>query len=130
MTVLLPILGVLLGALAAVLLLRADRQRLRDELKAISLDVMAQTGASLAQSVADSRGAERERTAGEMAKRTEEIKGMVAPVREKLGRMESEIGRLERERREAQGELGQMVRQLNDGVGSLRQETGNLVSAL
>ena len=44
--------------------------------------------------------------------------------------MESEISRLERERRQAQGELAQMVRQLNDGVGTLRAETGNLVSAL
>jgi DNA recombination protein RmuC len=44
--------------------------------------------------------------------------------------MESEIGRLERERRQAQGELAQMLRQLGDGVGTLRQETGNLVSAL
>jgi DNA recombination protein RmuC len=51
-------------------------------------------------------------------------------VQEKLGRMESEIGRLERERRQAQGELAQMVQALGDGVGTLRQETGNLVSAL
>jgi DNA recombination protein RmuC len=65
-----------------------------------------------------------------MARRAEEIKGLVGPVQEKLGRMEGEIGRLERERREAQGELSQMVRALGDGVGSLRQETGNLVSAL
>jgi DNA recombination protein RmuC len=54
----------------------------------------------------------------------------VHPVQEKLGRMESEIGRLERERRQAQGELAQMVRQLGDGVGTLRAETGNLVTAL
>src|SRR5207245_10905550 len=74
--------------------------------------------------------AERERSAGEMARRTEEIKGLVRPVEEKLGRMESEIGRLERERRHAQGELAQMVRQLGEGVGTLRQETGNLVTAL
>ncbi len=65
-----------------------------------------------------------------MARRTEEIKGLVAPVQEKLGRMESEIGRLERERREAQGDLQAMVRQLGEGVGTLRKETGNLVSAL
>ncbi|HEX5852806.1 MAG TPA: DNA recombination protein RmuC, partial [Solirubrobacteraceae bacterium] len=63
-------------------------------------------------------------------RRAEEIKGIVAPVQEKLGRMESEIGRLERERRQAQGELAQMVRQLSDGVGTLRQEAGNLVTAL
>jgi len=132
MAVLLLIVGVLLGGACAIAFVRArpDRERMRDELKAISVDVLAQTGDSLAQRLTDQRRAEEERASGEMARRTEEIKGLVTPVQEKLGRMESEIGRLERERRQAQGELAQMVRQLNDGVGTLRQETGNLVSAL
>src|SRR5271155_3229497 len=126
------ILGVLLGGACALALVRAkpNREQMRDELKAISLDVLTQTGDSLAQRLSDQRRAEEERAAGEMARRAEELKGLVTPVQEKLGRMESEIGRLERERRQAQGELAQMVRQLNDGVGTLRQETGNLVSAL
>jgi DNA recombination protein RmuC len=122
------------GALACVgcaaLLLRSSRARMRDELKAISIDVLAQTRQSLAQEVAQSRRAEEERATGELARRTEEIKGVVAPVQERLATMQQEIGRLERERRQAQGELSQMIRQLGDGVGTLRQETGNLVSAL
>jgi DNA recombination protein RmuC len=127
---LLSIVGVLLGAACASVLMRASRERMREELKAISVDVLAQTGESLAQRVAESRRAEEERANGEMARRAEELKGIVGPVQEKLGRMESEIGRLERERRQAQGELAQMVRQLSDGVGTLRQEAGNLVTAL
>jgi DNA recombination protein RmuC len=107
-----------------------SRERMRDEMKAISADVLKQTGDSLAQRLADQRRAEEERAAGEMAKRAEEIKGLVGPVNEKLGRVENEIGRLERERKQAQGELANMVRQLHEGVGGLRQETGNLVSAL
>jgi DNA recombination protein RmuC len=130
MSVLLLILGVLIGAACAVALVRPNRRRMRDELKSISVDVLAQTGESLAQRLADQRRAEEERSSGEMAKRAEQIKGLVQPVQEKLGRMEGEIGRLERERRQAHGELAQMVRMLGDGVGSLRQETGNLVSAL
>ncbi|HWX74762.1 MAG TPA: DNA recombination protein RmuC [Solirubrobacteraceae bacterium] len=141
MTVALVILALALGAVLALALARRrdgdrgvelahDHERLRDELKSISLDVLAQTGDSLAQRLEDQRRAEQERAAGELASRTEEIKGLMRPVQEKLGRMESEISRLERERREAQGELAQMVRQLGDGVGTLRQETGNLVSAL
>lgn len=130
MTVLLLILGILLGAAGAAYFSRANKERMSEELKAISLDVLAQTGASLAQSVAASRDADQERAAGEMALRTEEIKGLVTPVQEKLGKMESEINRLECERRQAQGELAQMVRQLGDGLGGLRKETGNLVSAL
>ena len=44
--------------------------------------------------------------------------------------MQGEIARLERERREQQGELAAMVRTLGEGVGTLQRETGNLVSAL
>jgi DNA recombination protein RmuC len=130
MTVLLAILGVLLGAVLAAIVLRRDSTRLREELRSVSMDVMEQTGASLARSVADSRAVEQERAAGEMAQRTEQIKGAVAPVQEQLARMQGEITRLEGERRQAQGELSQMVRQLGEGVGTLRRETGNLVSAL
>ncbi len=144
--------GLLLGAVGATLLARPNRGRMRDELKSISVDVLQQTSDSLAQRLADQRRAEEERTAGEMARRderaagetarreeraagemarrAEEIKGVMAPVQEKLGRMESEIARLERERKEAQGQLSEMIRQLHEGVGGLRQETGNLVSAL
>jgi DNA recombination protein RmuC len=106
------------------------RERMRDEMKAISADVLKQTGDSLAQRLADQRRAEEQRIAGEMATRTEQIKGLVGPVSEKLGRVEGEIARLERERRQAQGEIASMVRQLHEGVGTLRAETGNLVSAL
>ena len=65
-----------------------------------------------------------------MATRTAEIKGLVEPVQEKLGKVESEIGRLERERRHAQVQLAEMVRTLTQGTDTLRKETGNLVSAL
>ncbi|HEX4186285.1 MAG TPA: DNA recombination protein RmuC [Solirubrobacteraceae bacterium] len=144
-SVLLLIIGLLLGAACAALLagrrsarrggeretdrLR-ERELLRDELRSISVDVLRETGDSLAQRLEHVRRAEEERAAGEMSRRAEEIKGIVRPVEQKLGRMESEIGRLERERREAQGELSQMLRQLGEGVGTLRQETGNLVTAL
>jgi DNA recombination protein RmuC len=138
-------LGALAGAGVAVALARSggermreqldaisadSRERMRDEMKSISADVLKQTGDSLAGRLADQRRAEEERGAAEMAKRAEELKGLVGPVNEKLGRVEQEIGRLERERKQAQGELANMVRQLHEGVGGLRQETGNLVSAL
>jgi DNA recombination protein RmuC len=122
--------GALLGSIVTARLARTSSERMRDELKAISVDVLQQTGDSLAQRLTDQRRAEEERSAGEMAMRAQELKGLVQPVQEKLGKMESEIGRLERERRQAQGELANMVRQLHEGVGTLRQETGNLVSAL
>lgn len=134
MFVLVAILGLAVGAFGGAIIAavysRRSRERLRSEMTAISADVLKQTGDSLAQRLADQRRAEEERAAGEMARRSEEIKGLVAPVKERLGQMQSEIGRLERERKQAQGELASMVRQLHEGVGGLRSETGNLVSAL
>jgi DNA recombination protein RmuC len=134
MLVLLLIVGLAIGALGGAVvagaLARTSRERMHDEMTAISAEVLKQTGDSLAQRLADQRHVEEERAAGEMARRAEEIKGLVAPVNEKLGKVQNEIGRLERERKQAQGELANMVRQLHEGVGSLRTETGNLVSAL
>src|SRR6267142_1160487 len=60
-SLLLLIVGVLAGAAGAVALLRPNRERMRDELKAISLDVLQRTGDSLAQRVDDARRAEEER---------------------------------------------------------------------
>jgi DNA recombination protein RmuC len=130
MTLLALALGLLVGAGCVALLLRAGGARTHADLQAISADVLERTGDSLARRLVEQRRLEEERASGEMARRAQEIKGMVGPVQEKLGRMESEIGRLERERRQAHGELAQMVRTLGDGVGTLRQETGNLVTAL
>ncbi|MCW3020172.1 MAG: hypothetical protein JWN10_2480, partial [Solirubrobacterales bacterium] len=67
MSVLLLILGVLLGAACAAVLMRRDRARTREQLTAISVDVLSQTGETLTQRVAEARRAEEERAAGEMA---------------------------------------------------------------
>jgi DNA recombination protein RmuC len=122
--------GALLGGAGAIALARANREQLRDAMKSISSDVLAQTGDSLAQRLADQRRAEEERATGEMSMRAEELKRLVGPVHEKLGKVESELGRLERERRDSQVQLAEMVRALSAGTDTLRRETGELVSAL
>jgi DNA recombination protein RmuC len=124
------LIGLILGAAAAAAAIRPNRERQRDELKSISADVLAQTGDSLAQRLAEARRAEEERAAGEMALHSEELKQMVAPVHEKLTKVESELGRLERERRDGQVQLSEMVRALTLGTDTLRKETGELVTAL
>jgi DNA recombination protein RmuC len=129
-SILLLIVGILLGGACAFAFARPNRERMRDELKAISVDVLAQTGDSLAHRLAETRRVEEERSSGEMALRAEELKRLVGPVHEKLEKVESELGRLERERRDGQVKLSEMVRTLTLGTDTLRRETGELVSAL
>jgi DNA recombination protein RmuC len=111
-------------------LLEASRTQLRDEMKAVSTDVLRETSEILGREIAAQRNADAERAAGEMARRALELRSLVEPMREKLGKVESELEKLERERRETRGELGEMFRQLGDGLVQLRQETGTLVGAL
>ena len=89
MSIVLLIAGIALGAAACALALAwrrerdrgaerlEERQRMRDELRSISADVLVKTGDSLAQRLEDQRQAEQERAAGEMARRAEEFKGLV-----------------------------------------------------
>ncbi len=133
-TIVLLIIGLLAGALAgaagALALARANREQLRDTMRSISGDVLAQTGDALAQRLADQRRVEEERASGEMARRAQAFEQLVGPVHEKLGKVESELGRLERERRDSHVQLAEMVRALSAGTDTLRRETGELVAAL
>ena len=118
------------GHASQLRLLEASRLALRDEMKAISGDVLRETSASLGREIAAQRTADAERAAGEMSKRALELRSLVEPMREKLSKVESELEKLDRERREARGELGEMFRQMGDGLSALRRETGSLVGAL
>jgi DNA recombination protein RmuC len=111
-------------------LLEASRNQLRDEMKGISADVLAKTAESLTRELTAQRRIDGERAAGEMGKRAAELRGLVEPMKDKLGKVESQIESLERERREAQGQLGEMFKQLGEGISGLRAETGSLVGAL
>jgi DNA recombination protein RmuC len=111
-------------------LLEASRVQLRDEMKGISATVLEKTAESLTRELTAQRRIDDERSSGEMGKRAAELRGLVEPMKEKLGRVESQIELLERERRQSAGQLGEMFRQLNEGLAGLRTETGTLVGAL
>ena len=111
-------------------LIEASRSQLRDEMKGISTAVLEKTAESLTRELSAQRRIDEERSAGEMGKRAAELRGLVEPMKEKLGKVESQIELLERERRQSAGQLGEMFRQLNEGLAGLRTETGTLVGAL
>lgn len=58
------------------------------------------------------------------------VEHLVQPIGEAMGKVREELSRLERERLESRGQLGEHLRTLAEGQEKLRSETGNLVSAL
>ena len=138
-------LGLLAGAagLAAVLVprLRAAGVELRlaeargsaqlaEQMKAISADTTRQISEGLERFAAVQREADRAAAAGELGKRTEEIRRSLDPIAQGLKRVSDEVVRLEHDRRATHGQVRQMFESMTSEVTRLRGETGTLVSAL
>jgi DNA recombination protein RmuC len=128
------LLGLIAGAVAAALFLRAateekialvsgNRDQLAEQMKAISGDVLRQVAEQ-------AREADRASAAGELGKRTEEIKRTLDPIAQNLKRVSDEVARLEHDRRTTHGQVRQMFESMTAEVGRLRDQTGTLVSAL
>jgi DNA recombination protein RmuC len=128
------LLGLIAGAVAAALFLRAateekialvsgNREQLAEQMKAISGDVLRQVAEQ-------ARDADRASAAGELGKRTEEIKRTLDPIAQNLKRVSDEVARLEHDRRTTHGQVRQMFESMTAEVGRLRDQTGTLVSAL
>ena len=104
---------------------------MRDELKAISVDVLAQTGDSLAQRLAEQRRAEQERASrrdGAGAPRSS--RAWWRRCRRSSGAWRARSGGWSASAARPRASSRRWCATLGDGVGTLRQETGNLVTAL
>src|SRR3954471_9882515 len=128
------LLGLLAGATVSAILLRSaseekvalvtgNREQLVAQMKAISADALQQVSEHVEQLAKAQREADRATAAGELGRRTEEIKRCLDPIAESLVR-------LEHERRTTHGQVRQMLESVNAEVGRLRDQTGTLVSAL
>lgn len=67
---------------------------------------------------------------GELAQREQAVEGLVKPIRETLERTETQIRRMEQERKEAQGSLTKHLETMAESQRLLQEETRNLVQAL
>jgi DNA recombination protein RmuC len=130
MPLVLFLLGLIVGAAGTALLLASSRARLAEQMKAISGDVLRQINEQSDRLATAQREADRAGAAGELAKRTEEIKRTLDPIAEHLKRVSDEVARLEHDRRTTHGQVRQLFESMNVEVARLRDQTGSLVSAL
>jgi len=111
-------------------LMKADRKQLSEEMSTISGEVLSRTSKQLSAEFTERQKLERQQAKNELDKRTIEIKTAVNPVTEKLAEVQQKVESLEKERVKAQGELGEQLKVLREGVGSLAKEAGGLTAAL
>ena len=111
-------------------LVSGNRRELTEQMKAISSDALRQMSEQVEQLAAARREADRATTAGELGKRSEEIRRSLDPVAEHVKRLGDEVGRLERDRQATHGQMRQLFESMQAELGRLRDQTGSLVSAL
>jgi DNA recombination protein RmuC len=113
-----------------IALVSGNREQFTEQMKAISADTQRQVSEQLERLAAAQRAADRASAAGELGKRTEEIKRTLDPIAEHLKRVSAEVERLEHDRRTTHGQVRQLFESMTAEVGRLRDQTGSLVSAL
>src|SRR2546423_2103778 len=111
-------------------LVSGNREQLAEQLKAISSDALRQVSEQFEKLATAQREADRATAAGELSKRTKEIKRTLDPIAQNLKRVSDEVTRLEHDRRTTHGQVRQMFESMSAEVGRLRDQTGTLVSAL
>ena len=111
-------------------LLSDAERRLGDAFKALSADALRASNASFLQLAGQALDRQQEAARGDLEKRQQAIGALVTPVREALGRFETQVGAIEQRRAGAYAELREQVRSMGDAQNQLRLEAGNLVRAL
>src|SRR3954469_17709178 len=113
-----------------IVLVSGNREQLAEQMKAISADTLRQASEQVERLATAQRAADRASAAGELGKRTEEIKRALDPITENLKRVNDQVSRLEQDRRTTYGQVRPLFESRGGEVARLRDQTGTLVSAL
>ena len=111
-------------------LLEQAQAALSDSFKALSAEALRSNNQSFLDLAKETLATFQEQAKGDLEKRQTAISDIVAPVRQSLEKMDSQIQEMERTRAGAYEGLKQQVLSLLDTQAQLRAETGNLVRAL
>jgi DNA recombination protein RmuC len=106
------------------------QERLSNSFKALSAEALQGSMAQLAEMARSQLQTAQAQATGDMEKRQQAVEQLVAPLKDQLGRVDSQLMRLDQERRESRGRLEAQLRNLTETGERLRTETGALVTAL
>ncbi|HEX4106633.1 MAG TPA: DNA recombination protein RmuC [Solirubrobacteraceae bacterium] len=106
------------------------QERLSASFKALSQDALQSTMAQLSELNRAQLRAVQAEAKGDLDQRRQAVEQLVAPLKEQLGRVDSQLLRLDQERRESRGRLESQLKSLAETNDRLRTETGALVTAL
>ncbi|MGI8573499.1 MAG: DNA recombination protein RmuC [Solirubrobacteraceae bacterium] len=106
------------------------QERLSASFKALSAEALQASMGQLAELARAQLQAAQAEAKGDLDQRKQAVEQLVAPLRDQLSRVDSQLLRLDQERRESRGRLEAQLRTLADTGERLRTETGALVTAL
>ncbi|HET9126155.1 MAG TPA: DNA recombination protein RmuC [Solirubrobacteraceae bacterium] len=106
------------------------QERLSTSFKALSAEALQSNMAQLTELARAQLRATQVEARGDLDKRRDQVEQLVAPIREQLMRVDSQLTRLDQERRSSQGRLEAQLKALGEHGERLRVETTALVTAL
>jgi DNA recombination protein RmuC len=126
----LPVLCFIAGFALAWLVLRWRKQETESVFKALSADALTRNNQAFLDLARATLAQTQEAARGDLEMRQQAIVELVAPVRNSLDKVDSQIQELEKARAGAYAALHEQVRGLVETQTQLRAETGKLVTAL
>jgi DNA recombination protein RmuC len=111
-------------------LLQESQAKLSEQFKALSAEALAANNQQFLLLATERLSHARSEAAGELERRRQAVESLVTPLREALGKVESQLRSVEKERTSAYAELRTQVEQMHATSEQLRMETATLVNAL
>jgi DNA recombination protein RmuC len=106
------------------------RGRLTDAFKALSADALRESTSSFLALARETLDRQQEGARGALVERERAVAELVAPVKERLAKLDEELRTMERTRASAHGALVEGLRSLAEAQGLVRAEAASLVRAL
>src|SRR5258705_6455129 len=105
-------------------------EELREAFQALASEALKSNNQSFLQLAKTSLERFQSEAKGDLESRQKAVENLVAPIKESLNKVDSQIHQMEKERSQAYGSLTEQVQSLIGTQKALQTETGNLVKAL